>query len=122
MPTYRLPEFNLTCRVYTFGNVADPPRVSDIPCNLAWGKRVNVPSTGGTGAVGVPLMTMILLTPKDVDIRDRFSSTNLDAVEVPQGSGRFYFVVYCDNVGMGFPNEHRAVAIVKRSPFKTPDS
>lgn len=122
MATYILPTFNLTCNVFTGGITTSPPRISGLVCNLAWGKRVNVPSTGGTGIVGVPLMTMVLLAPSGSDIRDRVSVGGPDAVEVPSGSGRFYDVAYCDNIGMGFTNEHRAAVLQKKPPFKTPDT
>jgi len=64
---------------------------------------------------------MVLLTPAHTDLRDNASTGGHDAVEVPSGSGRYYDVTYCDNIGMGFPNEHRAGVLQKKVPFKTPD-
>lgn len=118
---YSIPTFNITCRAYTGGDITAPPRETNVACNLAWGKRVNVPSTGGTGAVGVPLMTMQLLLPLTADIRGRDSATGSDMVEVPQGSGRYYRVTFCDHIGYGFPNEHKCAILEQNVPFKTPD-
>lgn len=90
------------------------PGPPDVTCdaNLAWNKRVAVPSTGGTGSLGVPLFTMTLLVPKLTDIRDRLHVGGSDTVEVPAGSGRYYEAVYVDDLGKGFANEHRGVLLL----------
>lgn len=88
--------------------------------NLAWGKRVNVPSTGGTASLGYPLMTMQLLLPPLTDVRGDASFVAADVVEVPSGSGRYYRVVFVDDFGKGFPNEHRGAIIYQASPWPVP--
>jgi len=54
---------------------------------------------------------LTLLVPKLTDIRPPglSSGTNVwgDLVEVPAGSSRWYMVIQVDDVGKGFPNEHR---------------
>lgn len=116
-----LPSFPIVCNIFTNG-VAPPaaPRLSDAPCNLAWGKRTAVPSTGGTNVLGVPLFTMTLLLEKETDVRGRLAAGGSDTVEVPAGSGRIYECVYVDDIGKGFANEHRAViclATVQPTPL-----
>jgi len=122
MADYVLPTFNLTCNLYTSGNHSVSPRLSSVPCNLAWGRRVSGMSTGGTTSVGVPLVTMTLLLPTGTDVRGQYSSSGSDAVEVPSGSGRFYTVIQADYIGKGFPNEHQGAVIMQTPGFKTPDT
>lgn len=119
---YTTPTFNLTCNIYTSADHTVPPRVSGAICNLAWGKRVNVPSTGGTGSIGVPLITMTLLLPPHTDIRGTSSTTGGDAVEVPAGSGRYYYCAFADLIGAGFANAHKGATLQQEIPFKTPDT
>jgi hypothetical protein len=114
---YQLPNFNLVCNI--IDNTTYPlPRVTS-DCNLAWGNRVNVASTGGTGAIGIPLVCMTLLLPPLTDVRGPLSSTGADTVECPAGSGRYYAVVFVDDIGKGFDNEHRA-AMLEQFQVPTP--
>jgi hypothetical protein len=116
---YVIPTFNLTCNIWHGGNPVGPPSLSS-PCNLAWGRRVNVASTGGTTLVGVPLVCMSLLLPKLTDIRGRSAAGGEDAVEVPAGSGRFYGSTFVDDIGKGFANEHRCAILQQMDPFISP--
>lgn len=120
---YVLPTFNLTCGIW------DPPYPPPIvrppdreyQCNLAWGRRTAVPSTGGTTALGVVLMTMTLLLPKLANVvGDPNLSGSCSAVEVPLGSKRFYRVAFTDDIGKGFANEHRAAILVQWLPWAPP--
>jgi len=114
-----VPNFNLLCNVGTSGDAAYPPtafafslRDADVPCALVYGRRVNVSASGGTGTQGFPIETMNLLLPIGQDIRGPQDSTGLlDAVEVPAGSGRFYVVIFVDDIGKGYANEHRTAGI-----------
>lgn len=119
---FQLPVFNLKCRAWSNQDMTFPPRVTNVDCNLAWGRRVNVPSTGGTGFLGVPLVAMQLLVRSTADLRGQTSTTGSDAIEVPSGSGRYYICYYVDYLGMGFPNEHKCAIISQFFPFKTPDT
>jgi hypothetical protein len=77
--------------------------------NLQMGDKV----AGGAIQTGY----MYLAVPKLTDIRDGIKEVNPpaaapnDVVEVPAGSGRFYAVVWVDDVGKGFPNEYRNALI-----------
>jgi len=115
---YEQPTFNLTCNLKT-GPLHTVTRLSPI-CNLAWGRRVNVASTGGTSEIGVPLVTVTLLLPALTDIRGPQSSGGPDLVEVPAGSGRTYLVAMVDDIGKGFANEHRAAVLQQTGIWPTP--
>jgi len=112
---FSVPQFPLLCNIFSSNLIAEP-RLVDVKCNLAWGRRVSHPSIGsalnGTD-VSFP-GTITLLLPKETDIRDRFNDGGQDAVECPAGSLRFYSVVYVDDIGKGFDNEHRAAVLEKR--------
>jgi hypothetical protein len=124
---FQPPTFNLTCRIITLSSGLTR---LDSPCNLAWGRRVNVASTGGTGDAGVLQTCMILLLPARTDIRpalpidptDPEGGVNLnDLVEVPKGTSRMYQVLTVDDIGRGFSNEHRAAVIqLISTPFPMP--
>jgi len=120
---FKLPTFNLKCNI-SQPDVVDvvaipdePYRIYDQECQLTYGRRVQVSSTGGTTEVGVLTLTMNLLLPKGADVRGPQDKVTFDMVEVPAGSGRWYQVVGVDDIGKGFDNEHRTASIfaLKRS-------
>lgn len=113
---FSLPTFNIIVAIYP----PDMPGVAGIPTggprlssegNLAWGRRVNVASSGGTGAAGVPISCITLLLPPGTDIRGPQDLVSFDMVEAPAGSHRWYWVAAVDDIGKGFPNEHRAAVL-----------
>lgn len=115
---YTVPSFNLLCNI-EMPDIAGvpaipsgPPRIANQPCALVYGRRVNVASTGGTGDPGVPLQGMNLLLPPGVDIRGPQDVVSFDMVECPAGSGRWYWVFFVDDIGKGWPNEHRTAGIL----------
>lgn len=114
---YRLPTFNLLCNVSQpdFANTimipSAPYRLESQACQLTYGRRVQVVSTGGTAQVGVLVMTMNLLLPALTDVRGPQDIRSFDMVEVPAGSARWYSVVAVDDIGKGFTNEHRSASI-----------
>jgi len=104
---YTLPDFNLTCDILTFDGTNAVFRLSS-PCNLAVGRRVSMPAATNNPTVeSAALMQMTLLVPAGTDLRDASCNGWPDVVEVPQGSGRTYFCYGVDDLGKGFPNEHR---------------
>lgn len=114
---YVVPQMPLDVNCWHNGAAEPPVGAPDATFkgNLCWNRRVAVPSTGGTGALGIPLFTMTLLVLKDTDIRGKLSTaTGADTVEVPAGSGRFYEVLYVDDIGKGFSNEHRGALLLAR--------
>lgn len=109
MPTYTLPTFNLSVNIWRFASIT-PPVITAPPDvvtvgNLNPGKRVY-----GQVAEGFP---MYLLLPKLTDVRWSGQGGNQDWIEVPAGSGRWYETIFVDDVGKGFPNEHRLAIIIQ---------
>lgn len=94
-----LPAFNLAVNIWRAGAIppVGAPAVVTFG-NLSPGKTISE----GLGALG---HVMWLRLPRFTDIR-RF-----DIVEVPAASGRFYKVFEVDDIGKGFPNEHRFALI-----------
>lgn len=118
---YVEPTYNLECNLYTTGIYPEGLRVVNAPCNLAYGRRVNMPVFGSSPDAGVTLIGMTLLLPKDVDIRGYNSESSADTCEVPSGSGRKYLVVWSDFIGYGFPNCHKIAILQQLIPWPTPD-
>lgn len=108
--SFTLPTFNLMCNIYTPPFTGGPPRVA-VACNLAWSRRISMPS--GQALVGVEPMVMTLLLPAGTDIRVGAQGVAFDIVEVPAGTGRWYNVLQVDDIGKGFLNEHRAALLGK---------
>lgn len=135
MAKFTIPTFNLGANLWTIVtgdytlDTAGAPRVAATPCNLAYGVRVNVASTGGTAYPGIPIMAMNLLLQKGTDVQgpqcnvggivDSLTGMHGDYVEVPAGTGRYYIVGFVDDIGRGFANEHRT-ALIFALPFSWP--
>lgn len=116
---FNQPTFNLIANIFRNGNPppAAPDRVTI--CNLCRGERnsnlvANIKG-GGSDQGG-----MWLLCPKGTDIQDSKNGVGGDFVEVPAGSGRIYNVVWVDDAGCGFRNEHRFAGLVGLAPWPTP--
>ncbi len=110
---YYIPEMPLLCSVWTGPGdyTAAAPREEDIACNLGQGRRVLSSGLFAT-ADNYPAFASQLLVPAGTDIRGYINSFTADWVEVPQGSGRYYYVHQVDDIGKGFDNEHRFAMIV----------
>jgi len=119
---YVIPNFNLTCDIYP-GNggwnpvvgalPTSPARLTAVPCALVYGRRVQVVSTGGTSSPGILVFAMNLLVAKGTDIRGMQDSTGIpDWVRCPSGSSRWYQVSWVDDIGKGYPNEHRTASML----------
>jgi hypothetical protein len=111
---FTVPDFPLTCNIWTGPAFpAGAPRLTS-PCNLAFGKRVTISPEDVTTNVALLAASQLLL-PKLTDIRD--ASCNVvngaDIVECPAGSGRYYFSEYVEDLGKGFANEHRIAMLIK---------
>jgi hypothetical protein len=101
---YTVPQFPLLCNIASGGSTWPiVPRITNVKCNLAFGRRVETHnSTDGS-------LNMSLLVPAGTDIRGGATpaSPGNDIVECPAGSGRTYKVLAVDDIGKGFSNEHR---------------
>jgi hypothetical protein len=114
---FTLPTFDLLCNIFDYPLFV-VPRLANVPCNLAWGRRVGLPFNDASAGTGdsQAFASMTLLLPKLTDVRDWLCappSTGADQIEVPAGSGRWYTVIAVDDIGKGFSNEHRAAWIGK---------
>jgi len=109
---FTLPEFNILCNVFTGPWIGKVLRIS-LACNIAQGRRVMPFLIGENGAPTLFTTTSQLLLPAETDIRDGSVGGEADIVEAPAGSGRWYSVISVDDMGKGFPNEHRFALLHK---------
>lgn len=115
--SFVVPTFNILCNVKTcpVPNVPSVPvapfRLTNQPCQLTYGRRVNTMSTGGTGFAGVLSQGINLLLPAGTDVRGPQDTVSIDMVEVPAGTGRWYAVFFVDDIGKSFANEHRTAGL-----------
>lgn len=111
---YRLPTFNVRAYVWR-GPQTIPPVGSPALYpfgNLTPGRRVTLLTPSGTPV-------MYLLLPMGTDIRSDVMGGSADVVEVPAGTGRYYDVLWVDNVATGFSNEH-VLAVLAQKPTWSP--
>jgi len=120
---FRTPTFNLAFNIWRVTNtVGNPPDVVGF-CNLSCGKRglqaigaQNSPiGLAGTAAYAKSLDAYTeLLLPALTDIRPLDSPLGeMDCVEVPAGSGRYYWVSWVEDVAKGFANEYRLALVIR---------
>jgi hypothetical protein len=122
---YSLPQFNLPVKLWRFPNIVTNPADLTTVGNLV-GSRPDadpIPSVGiGTLAQRQVVASyfsrfMTLLLPKLTDVRPPQATGQGDVLEVPSGTGRYYWVASVDDVGKGFANEHRFAYLV---PLQSP--
>lgn len=103
---FRVPSFPSVIAVWRFGNA--PPALPDVqsPAQLTPGRRSITPFSQPPAGTIIPGSMQVLL-PRATDIRDNKAPAGPDLAECPVGSGRFYDVVFVDDIGAGFANEHR---------------
>jgi len=114
---YSIPEFNLVADLWRFVLPLDfdtAVHVAEIDCQLrCFGASPSFVGGNLNTASGSPYGAE-LLCPKDTDIRDKTCAGGVpDLVEVPIGSGRWYYVFVVDDVGKGFANEYRFAVLGK---------
>lgn len=118
---FRIPNFNLTCNIYSgIGGAYPPlafvggaPRIAAQPCALAHGRIAGHHGGSGSGFTELTIWQMQLCLPALTDIRgfEENALNGLDQVECPAGSGRYYCVNSVDDVGKGYVNEYRCALI-----------
>lgn len=107
---YNHPTFNLPIRVWRNPGSAIPP-AGPVAGNYMGQLRMMRTAWAANTAVINP--SLLLLVPKLTDIRGVFFGGNQDTVEVPTGSGRYYFVQIVDDTAKGFGNEYRTCGITQ---------
>ena len=122
---YAEPTYNLTCDLYNGkGNLdltvsTGPGTVieKEVPCNLAWGRRVSMATTGGTSSIGVPVSLMTILIPSSFS-RPSGPTDHLGPgfVLVHGPEEVWYWVWMWDFIGAGFDNEHIGILGMKCKP------
>jgi hypothetical protein len=116
---FRLPTFNVAVNIWRFGNATTNPPDVVTTGNLAIGRRVGVLLAYTSTSVTEPGGAWLLL-PANTDIRDNKAPAGADTCEVPAGTGRFYSVVWVEDLGLGFFNEHRFAEVVGLGPWPLP--
>lgn len=116
---YMLPDFNLTCEVYRGPWASRVLAVHALECNLAFSRRGQIP-TGFAADLNEWSPIMSLLVPAGSDIRSLVCAAVEDVIECPSGSGRWYQVGGVDDIGKGFPNEHRCALLFQISEAMIP--
>jgi hypothetical protein len=117
-----IPTFNLVCDVFTFPyNFAGAPRIANQICQL---RAPSVQAQNlGNGLLAIT-QTICLIVPKGTDIRDQYCTpiNSSDAIVLPPGTGCRYQVLWVNDIGRGFPNEHRYATLAKinSGPWPTP--
>lgn len=115
---YAIPKMPILCNIFTFNTpTAGPPRAAGRPCQL---RGVSFPTSAGHAANLQQPTSWILVLPKREDIRDGWSNFSPDIVEVPAGTGRFYRVLYVDDIARGFTNEYRVATLTKHGTWPVP--
>jgi len=117
---FTIPDFPLNCAAWHAGG--GPPAPPDLLFmgNLAYGKRAFTQYWDWALSSNLPGIFTCLLCPALTDIRDFTDVAGLDHVEIPVGSGRLYRVEFVDDLGKGFPNEHRFAMLSKIKPWPRP--
>jgi len=105
---YTVPTFNLSCNIWSGTALPPNPKRLTSVCNLAFGRRHHNEDEG------FPHTLMYLLLPLLTDIRGSQGAPPApDLVECPAGSGRHYLVMWVDDIGKGFANEHRVAGLAQ---------
>jgi hypothetical protein len=117
MSSFAMPNFNLDAAVWhnpgSYPPDYPPPDLT-LKCNLANGRVSHILNVQQrTPTAQVLIAGSSALFPANSDIRDAACFSNPDVVEIPHGSGRFYWVAYCDDIAKGFANEHRWAVLGK---------
>lgn len=132
MATYTLPSFNLLVNVWTaeLNSNTDrwtflaPVRARDFQVQGQFyiqqrgqASTYAIPFRSGSNVASGMLVRLDLRVPKGTFLRyplpnNLDGSSNFDLVEVPAGSGRFYFVVFVTPVHQGFVNEYLLACVV----------
>lgn len=113
--SFSLPTFNLDCNIVTGGSTWPWTARLTVKGNLAWGRRVSQHNE----TAGAQNLTLLLPAGTDVRAGPVPNPPGNDLVEVPAGSGRSYIVLSVDDIGKGFPNEHRAAILTPTSVAMT---
>lgn len=113
---FRTPNFNVPCNVWRNGDdpTTDPPAFSTI-CNISCGERTNIAMVD----MATTFFVEILL-PKLTDVRGVNTSAGSDTIEAPSDTGRYYLVLFVEDVAKSYDNEYRLVISSQVAPRPVP--
>lgn len=113
------PTFILPVKIWTNGS--GPPAAPRVTClgNLAPGRRI-LNTTLGVAAQTLAQPVVPLLLPKYTDVRGQNSAGGSDYIQIDLISPKQYDVLWVEDSGQGFSNEHRIAVLKQRAPFVLP--
>lgn len=115
--SFSLPTFNLSVDIYTGPWIGKVFRLNVLG-NLAFSRRIQVGESPSGDPLAEPAhIAPLLLLPPLTDVRCGFQVLHGDVLEVPHGSGRWYGCRAIEDIGKGFPNEHRCALLGPISQF-----
>jgi hypothetical protein len=115
-----LPHFNLNCGIQTYTLTPGAPRLV-VGANLQQGRSSRFYIFNSVeGATFDGVTTPWILVPKLTDVRAANLGGAADMLELPLGSGRWYYALAVDDIGKGFGNEHRFVIAAQLGPWPVP--
>lgn len=124
---FRLPNFNLRCRIYRYDGTHPGVFAGDSPCQLRYGWFGAVASVQGSRSPERSTISShqgpptVVLFPIGTDVRDRFWDGSIDTegdlLQLPEGEETYYEVLRVERCHAGFPNEYLAAVV---SPIKIP--
>jgi hypothetical protein len=111
---FPVPTMPVPVNLWRFNTVVGNPADLTFLANLSFrkdGRPFVFVQSGGSVSF---LPAIELLCPKLTDIRGHTAAPfNGDRVEVPAGSGRFYAVIFVEDVGKTFANEYRLAVLAQ---------
>lgn len=127
---YFLPTFNLAVNIWRTGlnPRTDPPSLT-VMGNLQVGAKKQATdfwnATTVATSYGAFQLWAYLLLPAHTDVRPGWyalptTQNQQDRVEVPAGSGRYYWVGPVEDVSKGFAAEYRVAGIIPDPPWPVP--
>jgi hypothetical protein len=111
---FAVPTMPVPVDLWRFGTPVGNPADLSFSANLSF-RKDGRPFVAIQGGGSVSYLTAVeLLCPKLTDIRGHTAAPfNGDRVEVPAGSGRFYAVIFVEDVGKTFANEYRLAILAQ---------
>jgi hypothetical protein len=114
MPREVTPEFPTAVSIWTGANTVQPatnPRVTTM------GQLLLPYLFQEIGSIGTPWSTKgsLLLLPEGTDIRGTETSGPVDVVQIPDGTGNWYFVSTVNDRWLGFEGSHICAYVLARA-------
>lgn len=117
MPTYTLPNFNLTCDIY--GAVTPPPAGPilwpAVPCQMYINSRMAAYGNGNGNILRIAYNpAIVLIGPQP------WAALSGMIINCPIGSASYYEILFADVVHRGFPNQYVEAQLIQLDPAFLP--